>query len=211
METSPSIQKIAEALQLFHLKVGKIKKDASNPFFKSKYATLSNILDQIEVPLQESDLVITQFPDDDHCLTSLLVHTKSGEWMKSRYKMSPVPEYIKEKDKGGNVLFRSTEVYDNPQAIGSALTYARRYAIGAILSLNIDEDDDGNAASGKGSYQQPPRQSTTELPWLNGGTDEFKGAVEKMKAGKSSVEALRKYFRISKEVEQKLQEAVKSK
>lgn len=211
METSPTIQKIAEALQLFHLKVGKIKKDANNPFFKSKYATLSNILDQIEVPLQESDLVITQFPDDDHCLTSLLIHTKSGEWMKARYKMSPVPEYIKEKDKSGIVLFRSTEVYDNPQAIGSALTYARRYAIGAILSLNIDEDDDGNAASGKGAYQQQTqRQTSSELPWLNEGTDKFNGAVQKMKAGKSSVEALRKYFRISKEVEQKLLEAAKS-
>lgn len=197
MQKSDSIKNLATALITFHVKVGKIKKDAKNPFFKSKYATLSTILEAIDVPLQESGLAIVQLPDNDHSLTTLLMHSESGEWIMSNYKMSPVPEYQREKDKEGNVLWRSEVAYDTPQGIGSAMTYARRYALGAILQLNIDDDDDANAASGR-------VQDDVLLPWLNEGSDKYNGAVAKLKLGQSSIEALKKYFRISKEVEAKL-------
>lgn len=126
MKTSDSIKSIAAALVAFHKEVGKISKDSTNPFFKSKYASLSNILDGINEPLHNNGLAIVQFPEDETGLTTRLVHT-SGEWMESTYQM------------------KSTK--DTPQDRGSAMTYQRRYAVGAILSLNIDEDDDGNKAS----------------------------------------------------------------
>ena len=143
MERSESIKEIGKALGLFHTKVAKIPKSDSNPFFKSKYAALPSILDAIQIPLEESGLVFTQLPDGEF-LTTMLIHFDSGEYISSSYKMNPIKT--------------------DPQSIGSAITYARRYALGAILGLNIDEDDDGNKAS------QPaptPKPQEIDLPWLN--------------------------------------------
>jgi hypothetical protein len=134
MQTSESIKQIAEALVGFHSEVGKIAKDAKNPFFKSKYASLSGILDAISEPLVNNGLSLVQFPEGENGLTTRLCH-KSGEWMEATYSMKPVK--------------------DTPQDRGSAITYQRRYAVGAILSLNIDEDDDANKASGKVNGAQP--------------------------------------------------------
>jgi len=200
MEKSASIINIAKSLSIFHVKVDKIKRDAKNPFFKSKYATLSNILESIQVPLQESGLIFTQLPDGEG-LTSILMHVETGEYMQATYTISPVPEYTKEKDSNGNVIFRSNS-YISPQAIGSAITYAKRYALGAILGLNIDEDDDGNNASGK-------KESTPDLPWLNENTDVFKSACEKLKSGGTTIEKIKAAFRLSKSVETKLLSNIK--
>lgn len=127
MEKSENIKELAKAIITFHSKVNKIKKDAKNPFFKSNYATLSNILESIEIPLTESGLAFTQFPDGENGLTTMLIHAESGEFMQSTYNMKPVK--------------------DDPQGRGSAITYQRRYALAAILGLNIDDDDDANTAT----------------------------------------------------------------
>lgn len=185
MQKSESIKNIAKAIGLFHVKVENIKKDAKNPFFKSSYASLSNILDVINVPLTESGLSFVQFPSGDAGLTTILMHSESGEFLESEYTMRPSK--------------------DDPQGRGSVITYQRRYALASVLGLNI-EDDDGNAGTHGGSI---PEKAADNLPWLNEGSAEFTGAVEKMKAGKSSVEALRKYFKISKATETKLSEAAK--
>ncbi len=124
---SDSISKLSAALCSFQGKMGAISKENLNPFFKSKYASLSTILEAIQSPMFEAGLAITQFPDDDK-LTTILIHGESGQFLESSYKM-PVSKQ------------------NDPQAVGSAITYARRYAIGAVLSLNIDEDDDANSAS----------------------------------------------------------------
>lgn len=134
MNTSESIKSIAAALVAFHQEVGKIPKDAKNPFFKSRYASLSGILEVISEPLTNNGLSLVQFPEGENGLTTRLCH-QSGEWMEATYSMRPAK--------------------DDPQGRGSALTYQRRYAVGAILSLNIDEDDDGNAASKNGQQKQP--------------------------------------------------------
>lgn len=178
MQKSNSLTNIAKALALFHIKMGKVSKDATNPFFKSKYASLSNILDQIQVPMQEAGLVVTQFPDGDHGLTSILIHPESGEYLEATYNICPVK--------------------NDPQAIGSAITYARRYALGAILGLNIDEDDDGNGASGKSDKPVDNR------PWLNKGTVEFKGAIEKLKKGETTIEKIEAAMKLSKEIKAEL-------
>jgi hypothetical protein len=129
MNKSESIKNIAGALVTFQASVSKVSKEANNPFFKSKYASLANILDTIQKPLSECGLAITQFPDGN-ALTTLIVHAESGEWMESSYVM-PVAKQ------------------NDPQAMGSAMTYARRYALGSILNLNIDDDDDGEKAMGR--------------------------------------------------------------
>lgn len=126
MEKSESIKELATAICHFQGAVEKIKKSEINPFFKSKYADLSSILDVIRQPLFENGLSFVQFPKGEHELETILMHT-SGEWMSECYSMPPVK--------------------NDPQGLGSAITYQRRYALGAILGLNIDVDDDGNEAS----------------------------------------------------------------
>jgi len=188
---SESIAKLSAALMVFSVKVGKIKKEANNPFFKSKYASLPNILDAIADPLQESGLVITQLPEGDGLIT-MLIHAESGEYLMASSNMHPTKS--------------------DPQSMGSAITYQRRYSIGAILNLNIDEDDDGNAAS------QPAAENKTELPWLNKFSDpkktilskEWNNAVLKLQGGGVGIEDIKKYYRVSKDNQTELLTYVKN-
>jgi hypothetical protein len=133
------MKEITKALIKFHMEVGKIRKDADNPFFKSKYASLSNILDVVTPVLVQCDLNIMQMPTGDGNLRTILSHI-SGEVVECEFNMKITK--------------------NDPQSMGSAITYARRYAVGAILNLNIDEDDDANLAS-------TPVVETQELKWLN--------------------------------------------
>ena len=134
MTQSASIIEIAKALCSFQSGIGAIKKDATNPFFKSKYASLENIWSEIRAPLGACGLSVAQFPNGENELVSILMHI-SGEWMSASMKLTP-------KDA-------------TPQAQGSAITYARRYALSAILGLVTEEDDDGNTAS------TPTKQTVT--------------------------------------------------
>lgn len=126
MNKSASIVNFGKALLSFQTKVENIKKDSANPFFKSKYASLSNIQDEIKLPLSECGLCYMQMPDGDEGLTTIVIHAESGEYVESTYNI-----HAAKKD---------------PQGIGSAITYARRYALCAALGLNV-EDDDGNAGT----------------------------------------------------------------
>lgn len=129
MEKSSNIVEISKALVAFHKEMPAIKKSSQNPFFKSKYAALENIIEAIEPVLSKNNLTFVQVPSGDHGLTTILMHT-SGEFFQDVYTMTPAK--------------------NDPQGIGSAITYMKRYALAAILGLKIeDEDDDGNAASGK--------------------------------------------------------------
>jgi hypothetical protein len=138
MNRSESIVKIAGALAKFNGEVSKIAKDAANPFHKNKYSTLDNIVDGVRPVLTKYGLSIMQIPSNDEqgnvIMKTLLLH-ESGEFLESEpLKMKPAK--------------------NDPQGIGSCITYARRYQISAFLSLNTGEDDDGNEASG----QAPPDQ-----------------------------------------------------
>lgn len=126
MQTSQSIKEIANALCKFQQSISVIKKTEDNPFFKSKYASLPVILAAIKQPLAEVGLSIAQFPIDSYGLETVLMHI-SGEFMSATFYMKPTK--------------------DDPQGAGSCITYQRRYALGAILGLSTDEDDDGNLAS----------------------------------------------------------------
>lgn len=178
MKKSESIKQIAAALAVFHIKVDVIKKDAKNPFFKSTYASLSNILDAIKIPLAESDLSFSQHPMGENGLSTILMH-KSGEWIGSYFTMKPVK--------------------NDPQGIGSCITYMRRYALAAILGLNIDEDDDGNSASGN-SHNSSNNSDKKELPWLNKNTDEF-AKVQAYLLDNGTIDKVRLKYKVSKDVE----------
>ena len=171
MIQSEQINELSAALIEFHKAVGKIKKDAKNPFFKSSYATLSQILDVINTPLTDNGLNVVQMPSGDG-LNTILLH-KSGQYIGDSFNLMPVK--------------------NDPQAQGSAITYARRYALGAILSLNIDEDDDGNKAT----------EAAPEKQWLNKGTKEWDKAKAYLSAGGTIAEIKRKY-RISKSNQEEL-------
>ena len=176
MKKSESIKNISTALAVFHIKMDVIKKDAKNPFFKSSYASLSNILDAIKIPLAESDLSFSQHPMGENGMSTILMH-KSGEWLGSHFTMKPVK--------------------NDPQGIGSCITYMRRYALAAILGLNIDEDDDGNSASGNNN---PEKKDNSELPWLNKNSQEF-AKVQTYLLDNGTIDKVRLKYKVSKEVE----------
>ncbi|EJQ77847.1 ERF family protein [Bacillus toyonensis] len=154
MNKSETITELAKALVKFNSEVNKIAKDADNPFFKNNYATLDTIIDEIRPILSKHGLSIMQIPSGDGqnvTLKTLLLH-ESGEWLESdELTMKPVK--------------------NDPQAVGSCITYARRYSLAAFLSLNTGEDDDGNGATygkdkpkSKGNSGQAPSK-----PQGNGG------------------------------------------
>lgn len=178
-EKSETIAKITQALIDFHAKVGTVAKNESNPFFKSKYAGLPDILSEIDKPLRESGLSFVQFPTGENELTTVLTHT-SGEYFQGTFKMTPVK--------------------NDPQGAGSVITYQRRYALGAILGLNIDEDDDGNKASGLKADTKPVGRTKPTKQEL---FDAIKVVREKVAAGEpiDKIKATR-YFEGSEYVEE---------
>jgi hypothetical protein len=128
MEKSENIAELTKALSKFQSEVNNVKKDATNPFFKSKYASLENVWDAVRDPLTKNGLALSQFPSGENELTSVLMHS-SGQFLAMSIKMM-----VKEQ---------------TPQGLGSAITYMRRYAMGAILGIATEEDDDGNHASAR--------------------------------------------------------------
>ena len=183
---SPTIQNLSKALMLFQVKIDTIKFDSNNPFFKSKYASLTHILESIKDALIECNLVISQFPTGENGLTTILMHTESGEWLSSTYYMQP------EKN--------------TPQAHGSVVTYQRRYCIQSILNLCFDEDDDGNTATHGSS--SPNKTKGDDKPWLNANSDMFHKAVEKLKDGTTTIDKIKLAFNMNKSVEKILKQVL---
>ena len=131
MNKSESIIELSKALNQFQGKVGSIKKDSVNPFFKMKYASLTTIWVTIRPLLSSCGLSVVQGATsemvDGHLVWETKILHTSGEWISA---------YLPIKPKN-----------DDPQGMGSAITYARRYALCAILGIVADEDDDGNVAT----------------------------------------------------------------
>ena len=183
MERTEQIQDLTKALAKFHAAVGKIKKDSSNPFFKSKYASLSHILEEIAQPMQDAGLVISQFPDGDGLVT-MLIHAESGQYISSAYVM-PVAKA------------------NDPQALGSAISYARRYSVSSILSLNIDDDD----AEGAMKAVRTPQPQDDDRPWLNKGQALDK-ALEMLRTGQVTIAQIEKKYKLSKEIRLSLETVI---
>jgi hypothetical protein len=132
MKTSEQIASVAEALAKAHAEISSIERDGKNPHFKSRYATLDQILESVRPVLAKNGLIIVQGSDDtsdDHkyiIVKSSVIHS-SGQWIETSVQV-PVTK-------------------NDAHGLGSALTYGRRYSLGALLAISTQEaDDDGNAA-----------------------------------------------------------------
>jgi hypothetical protein len=125
---------ILKALFEIQSKIKPLKKDSSNPFMNSKYASLEGIWEVLQPALREQSLLVVQVPTSDKetvSLKTIIYHIPTGEKM----EFEPL------------VLVPSKA---DPQGYGSAITYARRYTLMSILGLVAEgEDDDANASSGK--------------------------------------------------------------
>ena len=131
---STEINELASALVAAQAEFSAVTKGSTNPFFKSKYAALPDVVASASPVLAKHGLAVTQsisfnFQLDGgvkDTLTTMLLH-KSGQYIQNEMLL-----HLPKQD---------------PQGQGSAVTYARRYAYMAILGLVADDDDDGNAAS----------------------------------------------------------------
>jgi hypothetical protein len=129
------MESILEKINKVKSEIGKISKDSTNPFFKSKYFDVNQLLEHVEPLLEKNGLVLLQ-PIKEGCVTTEIVDIKSGEKLESSICLPP-----------------STD----PQKIGSAITYYRRYTLQSLLALQ-SEDDDGNKAAGNNKKQAPKQK-----------------------------------------------------
>lgn len=150
MNKSESIDELSAALAKAQGEMKNPKFDTANPFFKSRYASLSCVRDAVIPCLSKNNLAVTQIVqaagESVECET-VLMHG-SGQWLSSTLQL-PVTKH-------------------DAQGFGSAITYARRYSLMAICGVVGDEDDDGNAASagkaGKPAEQRKEASSEPTLP-----------------------------------------------
>ena len=138
MNKSDSIAALGKALAAFQGEIKNPNNSADNPFFKSKYAPLNDVLNLVRPVLAKHGLSIVQAPagDGEHIIIfTTLVHS-SGEWIEFQ------PLTLKA-DKA------------TPQGAGSAITYGRRYALSAVLGISSEDDDDGNGAEQQAKPKAP--------------------------------------------------------
>ena len=128
MDKSESIKHLAIAMCSAQSEMGGAAKGAANPFFKSKYADLSSVVQAIKEPFANHGLSYVQFPVEDAGrigIETVLMH-ESGEWLSNSFTVQLTKQ--------------------DAQGAGSAITYCRRYGLQAVAGIP-SEDDDGNAAS----------------------------------------------------------------
>lgn len=124
--------------------------DAANPHFKNKFLSLHGLTEALRPVLSKHGLVVLQFPtqvDMQPALRTKLIHAESGET---------------EED---TMLLAAVKL--DPQGQGSAITYARRYSLMAILGLVADEDDDGQKATAKPAQKAKPATDAEREPLVS--------------------------------------------
>lgn len=137
MRQSESISSLAAALSKAQAALRPALKDKQNPHLRSQYASLDSVMEAVRGPMASNGLSVVQVPDSDEpgylALTTRLMH-ESGEWLEGRCRVR---------------LGK-----DDAQGFGAALTYAKRYALSAMLGVVADEDDDGEGAKAQPARQQ---------------------------------------------------------
>lgn len=140
---SENINELALALAKAQGQIEGAHKDSKNPFFKSSYADLASVWDACREPLAKNGLAVIQTTEsniefDKTWLITTLVHS-SGQWISGTYLLTPK--------------------VNDPQGMGSAMSYARRYCLAAMVGV-FQVDDDANMASGK--HIEPPKLPAEE-------------------------------------------------
>ena len=156
MDNGLALDKLAPALVALQADLKPVEKSAANPFFKSKYAPLPAVMQVVQPLLARHKLAVSQFVthlDGQSALRTLLIH-ESGQLLEDTQPLLLPQTHEEDKwDRDAQQLV-TRFVVPTPQDQGSAITYARRYGVMAVLGLVADEDDDGNAASAHtGSYR----------------------------------------------------------
>lgn len=145
MRNSESLASISPALVKAINAIEGVKKGAANPFFKSKYANLESVIEAAHDALAANGLAVMQGPGpmDGNCitLTTRLIHT-SGEWIETDFSLP-----------AGKM---------DPQAAGSAITYARRYSLMAMLNMPA-VDDDGEASMPRSTKPGEPKNPNVSV------------------------------------------------
>lgn len=140
MEMSPEINELAGALAKAQATLANASKDANNPFFKSKYATLASVWDAWQAVGPVNGLGVVQTVDGDgveFSVATILTHA-SGQWIKC-----VTPILLGKKDM---------------QSLGSAITYARRYGLSAMVGISPEDDDGAEAAKSPQTKSAPAKQ-----------------------------------------------------
>lgn len=143
MKTSEQVDKIYPALIKAQSEMGIAQKSCANPFFKSKYADLSELINVTKQVLLDNKMALIQSPEGTETTASVncrIIH-ESGQWLE------------------GTITLPITK--RDPQQAGSAITYARRYQLAAMFNI-AQEDDDGNCANGN-EYNALKKQLETLL------------------------------------------------
>lgn len=146
MRTSEQIDQIGAALAQAQAEMQHAAKDANNPHFKSKYADLASVMDACRPALAKAKVAVVQSPElvretKTVRVTTRLIHA-SGQWVEA--------------------TLEADVAKTDPQAIGSAITYLRRYGLASLASVAAD-DDDGNGAVGRERFEGP-REVRREEP-----------------------------------------------
>ena len=130
MKTSDQIDLLFKSLVAAQAEAQHANFDSQNPHFKSKYASLAEVIDTVRPVMAKHGLAVLQLPgwreDKGHVLCNRVLH-ESGQWLEEEMVLTPVKT--------------------DPQGLGSAITYAKRYSLPGIFMIASEEDDDANAAS----------------------------------------------------------------
>lgn len=140
MNKSESIAELAKAMAVFQSEVIQPLKDKANPFFKSRYVPLENVVEAITNTAPKHGLSFMQYPvtqENKVGVVTILMHS-SGEFIET------------------DPIF-TTPAKQDAQGTGSVITYMRRYSLSAVFGITSDEDDDGNQATF--GNNKPPAQT----------------------------------------------------
>ena len=118
------MKELLKALANVKKEVGKLSKTETNPFFKSKYFDVNSLIEQVEPLLEKNGLLLLQ-PIINNEVKSIIYHCESELSVESSIQLTQ---------------------FNDPQKLGSAITYYRRYTLQSLLGLQA-EDDDANKAS----------------------------------------------------------------
>ena len=186
------LSKLAEAR--LYIKSHPIKKDGRNAFSKYDYFTPELVSKLVNEACVEANII---------CCFSLK-QDQLGYYGEVTTTDLETGEYIVNEVRTARPNITAT---NETQQMGGMLTYAKRYTLMSLFDIednSMDFDSQDNTKATKPAESFNNTESNIDLPWLNEGSKEFLGAVEKIRLGKSSVEALRKYFKISKKVQELL-------
>lgn len=154
---SSDITHLAKAMLAVQKQIAPVTKDATNPFTRSRYATLNAVVDACKKALLDNGIWFTQITVPSEvgtiALLTKLTHAETGQYQAS---LTVLP--LQKPD---------------CQGAGSAITYARRYALTAMLGMVTEEDDDGEGAKlppSRPAKPMPQAQEQTDLPQIAGVT-----------------------------------------